>query len=191
MGLDEPAPVIDPYELSVAADGDLLAQVACGHRVDGLLELDVVIGMHDTLAPGGSVEALSHQSAQSGLLFSLEDAKRGLVRGPMDACAGLGKAPANRLALDVIAVDPALSPEEALPQVGNASLNVRFSLCVTHVGRVDDEAAMAGVLLEGPLKDGIVAVGTSDGVSQIVQDKASHDAAEELPGVFEPIHELL
>jgi hypothetical protein len=190
MCLDEPAPVVDPYELSVAADGDLLTQVACGHRVDGLLKLDVVIGMHDALAPGGSVEALSYQRAQSGLLLFLEDTKRRLARRPMDACAGLGKAPANCLALDVIAVDPALSPEEALPQVGDTSFNVRFSLCVTHVGRIDDEAAMAGVLLEGPLKDGIVPVGTSDGVPQIVQDKASHDAAEKLPGVFEPIDEV-
>lgn len=63
MGFDQPSLQEDAHQGAISANGDLLAEVASGDRVDGLLELDVMVWMDLALGPVRGVEALAHQRA--------------------------------------------------------------------------------------------------------------------------------
>ena len=55
---------------------------------------------------------------------------------------------------------------------------------------IDDEVPVAGVLLEGALEDGVVAIGLDDRGAQIVEDDSAGGTAEEGPGVLEAVDEV-
>lgn len=61
MRLDQPSLKEDAHQEAISTDGDLLAEVASGDRVDGLLELDVMVWMDLALGPVRGIEALAHQ----------------------------------------------------------------------------------------------------------------------------------
>ena len=65
----------------------------------------------------------------------------------------------TRLPAHVLEVDPLLAAKEVLAQVLHVSLHLRLARGVAHHGRVDHEAAVGGVLVEGALEDRIVAIG--------------------------------
>ncbi len=158
VGLDELALDVDAHQLAVAADPDAFADVTGRNGVEGLLELDVVVGVDLALGPRGRIEALAAKGLERGLLDVLEDDQGALAGGAVDALARDLETPADRLALDVVAIDPLLAAEEALPQVLDSALDVGLALGVAGHGGVDHEAAMAGVLVEGALEDRVVTV---------------------------------
>ena len=95
-----------------------------------------------------------------------------------------------RLALHVIAIEPALAAEEAFAQVGDVALDGGLALGVAGEGGVDHEAAVAGVLGEGALEEGLVAVGLGDGGFEVVQDDPGGHPVEEGPRVLEPLDQI-
>jgi len=109
----------------------------------------------------------------------------------VDPSASHLETPSGGFALHVLGVDPALPPEEVLPNVGHHALDMRLSRRVTNHGRIDDEASMLGVLAEGPLEDRIVAIGLGDGRGQVVFDDAGGHPTKELPGCFQAIDHVL
>ena len=124
VGLDELALDVDANQLAVAADPDAFADVTGGNGVEGLLELDVVIGVDLALGPDGGIEALGVKGTKRRSLRVLEDDEGPLAGGAVDALARGLEAPADRLALDVVAINPVLAAEEALTQILDAALDV-------------------------------------------------------------------
>jgi len=61
MGLDHLPLEEDAHQGTIAANGDRLAEVACRDRVDGPLELDVMVRMNLALGPVRGVEAFTRQ----------------------------------------------------------------------------------------------------------------------------------
>ena len=124
VGLDELALDVDADQLAVAADPDAFADVTGGNGVEGLLELDVVIGVDFALGPHGRIESLAAEGLERGLLCVLEDDQGALAGGAVHALACGLEAPADRLALNVVAIDPLLAAEEALAQILDPALDV-------------------------------------------------------------------
>jgi hypothetical protein len=109
----------------------------------------------------------------------------------MDPCARDFEAPADGLTLDVIEVEEVFASEEVVSHVGDLALDVRLPLRMVDRGGIDDEASVLGVVVEGPLEDGIVAVGLRDRALDVVEDDASADTVEELPGRLEAVDDGL
>ncbi len=191
VGLDELALEVDAHQGSIPAHEDFLAPERSRHRVESLAELDVVIRVDAALGPMGRVEPRFLQRQKGGLLLLFEDDQGRLVGGAVIPRAGGLQAPTDRLALHVFGVQPVLTAEEVFPYVGDLPLDVGLSLRVVGGGRIDDEAPMPGVLGEGPLEVGLVAIGLGDSALQIVHDAASRDPAEELPGVLQAVDHLI
>ncbi len=89
--------------------------------------------------------------------------------------------------LDMLPIKPRLAAEEALADIRHAPLDVGFAGGIGRPGRIDHEAPTAGVLFEGPLEDGVVAIRLRDGCPQVVDDDAPGDAPEEEPGVLQAV----
>ena len=169
MGFDQGAVHVDPYEPGVTSDPGGSTHVGVGHGVQGLVEADVMVGVDLVLAPVGRVEAFAFEGKEMGLLDVLEDGQGPLAGGAVDpGTCGL-ETPAQRLALDMLQVQPGLASEEAFPDVGDASLDVRLSRWIPGPGGIDDEAPVPGVVLEGALEDRVVTVGLGDGRLQVVE----------------------
>jgi len=143
------------------------------------------------LGPRGRIEALAAQGLERGLLRILENDQGALAGGAMDALACGLEAPAARLALDVVAIDPLLAAEEALPQILDPALDVGFALGVAGHGGIDHEAAMAGVLGEGALEDRVATVRLRDRGLEVVEHDSAWDTSEEVPGVLQTLDQVL
>lgn len=63
MGLDQLTAEVDAHQVAISADGDLLAMILGGNRVEGLVELDMMIGMNAALGPMWRIEAFTNQRA--------------------------------------------------------------------------------------------------------------------------------
>src|SRR5690606_22463282 len=98
--------------------------------------------------------------------------------------------PAQGVALDVGGVEPGLAAEEALAHVLDVALDVGLARGMPRDGGIDDEAPVAGVLVEGALKDGIVAVRLADGGFEVVEDDTRRHATEEAPGRFDSVDQV-
>ena len=186
MDLDQLAVEIDPDEARVAADVDLGADVAGRDGVEGPLELDVVIGVDGALGPGRPIEGLGRQRQERGLLLGLEHDARGAARGAVEAGAGQVAAPAHRLGLHVVEIAEDLAPEEVLADVRDAPLDLRLPGGVPRDRRVDEEAAVLGVLEEDPVDLGRVAIGARDDGLEIVDHEPAHHALKEGPRRLQP-----
>jgi hypothetical protein len=187
---DDLALDVDPRELRVATDPDLPAHVSGWRRVEGLLELDVVVGVDLALLPHGRVKAFALEREQRWLLHLLEDGEGALSGGAVGPLSGGLEAPAHGLALDMVAVQPRLTPEEALPDVGYLSFDVRLAGRVLRNRGVDHEVSVTGVLGEGALEDGVVAIGLGDGGLEVVDDYTARNSAKEDPGVLESLDQI-
>ena len=169
----------------MSADIDPLAQVAMGHRVEGVAEADVVIGMDRHLRPARRIEAGAAQRLEGRALDGLEDLERPPACGAVDAAPRRLHAPAADLALGVIAVEEGLAAEEALAHIGDLALDVGFAGGHDRRRGVDDEAAMPAVLLEDATEDRVVAIGLADRGPHGIEDDPRGHTAEERPGVLE------
>lgn len=191
VGLDQLPPEEDADQRTITADGDWLADVACGDRVGRLQELDMMIGMDLALGPARGVEAFSHQRTERRLLLFLEDGEGTAPGGAVDPGAGDLETPSGRFALHVLGVEEALTPKEVLADVGHHALDMRLPRRVANHGRIDDEASVLRVLTEGPLEDRVVAIGLGDGRRQVVFDDAGGHPAKELPSCFQAVDHIL
>jgi hypothetical protein len=99
-------------------------------------------------------------------------------------------APADDLALHVVAIEPGLPAKEALAYVGDLSLHVWLALRMTGHGGVDHEATVTGVLREGALEGRVVAIRLGDGRFEVVQHHARRDPAEVRPRVLEALDQV-
>ena len=190
VGLDALAVDVDAHELRIATHPHLLPHVASGNRVEALSELDVVVRVDFGLGPHGRVEAPGYERPQLRFLLVLEDDQGAPSGGAVRALAGNLDAPADGLALDMVAIEPRLAAEEALAQVLHVALDDGLSRGVANNGGVDDEAPVRGVLGEGALEDGIVAVGLGDRCLEIVEHGPGGHAAKEGPGLLEPCDQV-
>jgi len=73
MRLDQFSRDVDAHQLAVGADPHGVADVAGGHRVEGFLEADVMVGMDLTLAPVRRIEPLLGERQQRRPLEIFED----------------------------------------------------------------------------------------------------------------------
>lgn len=64
MDLDQLTLEEDAHQRTISADGDCLATILGGNRVERLAELDMLIGMNAALGPARSIEPFSAQRAQ-------------------------------------------------------------------------------------------------------------------------------
>jgi hypothetical protein len=190
MGLDELAPAVDAHQGPIPAGGDRPAQVAMRGRVQGLEELDMVVGMNNALSPGGGIEALADDRLQGSLLDLFENRQRTLAGRAMQAGAGGAQTPTDHLALDVVAVAPLFASEERVPHVGYVALDLRLRRWHGDRCGIDDEAAVGSILRKRALKERIVAIGACDGVAHVVEHDAGNDAAKELPGILETLDHI-
>lgn len=71
------------------------------------------------VSPVGCIEAFSDQGLQGRLLDGFEDRQWSFARRSVATGAGHLETPAERFALDVIAVAPGLTGEEAVACIGN------------------------------------------------------------------------
>ena len=186
MDFDQLAVEIDPDQARVAADVDLGADVAGRDGVEGPLELDVVIGVDGALGPGGRIEGLGPQRQERGLLLGLEHDARGAARGAVEAGAGQVAAPGHGAGLHVVEIAEDLAPEEILADIRDPALDLGFSGRVPRHGRVDEEAAVLGVLEEDPVDLGRVAIGARDDGLEIVDHEPAHHALKEGPRRLQP-----
>ncbi len=67
--------------------------------------------------------------------------------------SGRFPAPLNHPVLNVVAIAPFFAPEEGLPYIGDIPLGVRLPRGMPDDGRIDREATVAGVLVEGTLEE--------------------------------------
>jgi len=183
--LDELVPGEDAHQPRVAANRHRLADVAGGDGVERPGELDVMIGMDLALAPLRRVEGGALEWPEGGLLRLEEDLEGTPSRRAVEALAGHVLAPATRLALTVLDVDPRFSAEEALTHVLNGPLHRPLAGRMAGQGGVDREATMVGVLGEGALEDRVVTAGPGDRRLHVVDDEASRYATEGFPRGFE------
>ncbi len=119
VDLDQRAAVIDAHEAGVGPDLHALMQVARRHRVQGAVELDVVIAMDGGPGPRRPIEGCRRQREQRRLLDRLEHDARHLAGGAMHARAGQVPAPEDRAALNVGDVEEGLPAEEVLAGIGD------------------------------------------------------------------------
>ena len=87
-------------------------------------------------------------------------------------------------------VEPLFAPEEVLAHIGDRPLDVGLARRIPGSGRIQHEAPVASILLEGALEDGIVAIGPAHGRLEVVQNEANRHAPKELPGVLQSVEEL-
>ncbi len=189
MDLDQLAMVVDPDEAGIAADLDALAQVARGHGVQRVAELDVMIGMDGGLRPRRAIKGRGRERQERRLLHRLEHDARDLARGAVHAGAGDVAAPADGARLHLGQVAEGLAAEEILAAVGNPALHFRFSRRVADDGGVDDEAPVLRVLEKHAVDPGRVAIGAGDDGLEIVLDEALDHAAEEHPGALQAVED--
>lgn len=64
MGLDQLSLEVDAHQRTIPADSNLLAAILGGNRVEGLAELNMVIGMNAALGPVRRIEPVTDQRAQ-------------------------------------------------------------------------------------------------------------------------------
>ena len=195
MGLDEPAVLVDAHQLAVGPHGDRplglgRAAVLVGHRVQSVLVAHVEVGVDEQFGPVRGVKALLLKRLEPGLLQHLELFEGPLAGGAVDPQPRHAGAPAQRRLLGVLETGERLTAEEAVSHVGHLALDVGLSLGMAGHGRVDDEPAVPGVLLEGSLEGRIVAVRLDDGRLEVVDDRAVGHAAEELPGVLQTLDQI-
>jgi hypothetical protein len=157
VDLDQLAVLVDAHEAGIAADLDALAEIAGGHRVERMTELDVVIGMHRGLRPRGAIKRLGGQRQEGRLLHGLEHHAGDLARSAVHARTGDVAAPPDGARLDLGQVPEGLPAEEVLAAIRNAALHFRFPRRVADDGGVDDEAAILRVLQEHAVDTGRVA----------------------------------
>ena len=184
VDLDQASLVIDVHQLAVGADLHLLPRRAevRGHRVEGLLALDVVVGMHLEGAPVGDLVGFPVPGEQ-GVAFLLLEYQEGLAAGgAVDAPAGHLPAPPGGLGPDVGQAVEAGPLEEALPGVGHAPLHLGLVFGVAHPGRIGEEAPALGVLQKAPGQHRIQRVRSHHGGGEVVDDQVPGHAAEEGPG---------
>lgn len=196
MCFDELTCQVDAHQLPVATDGHLLALgertlVPMRNRIQCVAKTNVVIGMHLRLGPLGRVESLAGDGLEGSLLVRLELHEGLLARRAVNASARHGGAPANNLALDVLAVEPLLTAEEVVAHVLNLSLHVRLAGRMACDRGVDDEATVFRVLVEGALKAWVVTVGLRDCRFEVVDDDTRRHAAEIVPGLFETLDQVV
>lgn len=184
--LDEFALGVDAHELAVAADRNLLAEVASRHGVERLLELDVVVGVDGALGPARRVVALAGQRQELVSLLVLEDDQGPLARGTMNPRAGGLEAPAYSFLLDMVAVAPGLASEEAVADVGDLALDERLPGRHPRRGRIDGEAPVGGVFLKRTMEERVVAIRLGDRALEVFDDQAAGDTPKEGPGILEP-----
>lgn len=187
MDLDQLTPEKDPHQRTISADGDLLAAILGGNRVEGIAELDMVIGMNATLGPARSIEPFTAQRAQGRLLLFLEDRQWPVPGGTVNPGAGNFQTPAGCFALNVLGIDKVFAPEEAVPDVGHLSLDEWLSRRMVRSCWIDHEAAVLGVLAERSLEDRIIAVSLDDGGLKVIEDDPNADPVKELPGRLQAV----
>src|ERR1043165_5240832 len=95
--------------------------------------------------------AVSHTHVSA--LDLLKDLKGSLPRGAVNASARGLAHPRECARLDMGEIAPGFAAKEALAHIGHPALDVRFACRHAHGRGIDDEAAMARVLLHRPLKD--------------------------------------
>ena len=76
--------------------------------------------------------------------------------------------------------------QEALPDVGDVSLDFRLVPGMAHAGRVGNEAPVLAVLEEAACDVWTQGVGPGHGGREVVEYQVAGDAAEEGPGRFQP-----
>lgn len=190
IGPRQLATAVGAHELAVGAHPYGAPDVLRGQGVQRLVELDVVVRVDFALLPRRRIETLGDERAERSLLEGGEDDQRLLPGGPVATLARHLGAPANGVAAHVIQVEPRLAAKETLANVLDVAFHLRLAGGMTHHGRVDHEAAVRGVLVEGALEDRIVAVGLGHRRPQIVDDDPPRHAAEVFPGVLEALDEI-
>lgn len=191
MDLDQLTPEEDAHQRTISADGDLLAAIIKGNRVEGIDELDMLIGMNAARGPARSIEPFTAQRAQRRLLLFLEDRQWPAPGGAVDPGAGNFQTPAGCFALNVRGIDEVFTPEEAVPDVGYLSLDEWLSRWMVCSCWIDHEAAVLGVLGERSLEDRIIAVSLDDGGLKVIEDDPNADPVKELPGRLQAVDHIL
>lgn len=80
--------------------------------------------------------------------------------------------------------------EEVLPEVGNTPFDLGLSGGIPGPGGIDDNAPVAGILIEGPLEDRVVAVSLHDGRFHVVHREATRHTREPKPGVLQTVDDV-
>jgi hypothetical protein len=193
MDLHEFAAAIELHETAVATDFQLRPRWAGArrHRVERLVEADVVVRMDGHRLPRRHVVDDAVVGQQLRLLLRFEDLARELAGCAMDAKAGNLPAPALGLLAAVLQVAEAASLKEAFSHVLDAALDVRLVARPPDPGRVDEEAAFLRVLEEAAGRPWLQGVRSRDGRREVVDDESPGDAAEEPPGGLQPFDALL
>lgn len=95
------------------------------------------------------------------------------------------QAPGDDAALDMIAIAPLFATKEVFADIRDATLYPRLARGMAHRRRIEDEAAMRGVLVEDALKDRVVAIRLRHGRGEIVDHQTPRHTTEEEPGVLQ------
>src|SRR5207248_2737949 len=92
---------------------------------------------------------------------------------------------------DVIEVDERATLPETLLDVLDVALNLGFILRMTHTRRVDQEATRLAVFEKSARRSWLQQVRSRDRRGKVIQHQAVWRPAEEAPGVFESVDDLV
>src|SRR5450432_728744 len=142
MHFDELRAEVDLHLRLVGADADVLAQIAIGHRVERVGDLNVMIGMDlRSRDPRRHVEGRFGRREHRRLLDRLEHLAWDATGGAVHARASDLAAPVLGAAACVVQVDEGLAVEPALTHVRHLILDARLVLRRTDASRVHEDAA--------------------------------------------------
>ncbi len=145
VGLDQLSAVIDLHQLGVGTDLDLGADVVPGHRIQGLVDLEVVVPVHLGVLEHRHVVVGRHRQQPCGFL-GVEDLQGPGLGGAVDPHPRLLRAPGHGPGLGVLQVQEGLAGEEVPAHVLHDALHPRLVLRGADPGRVGAESRMRRVV---------------------------------------------
>ena len=144
--------------------------------------------MHPSVAPVGDLVGITIPRQQGVALPVLEDYEELAAGG---AVAAQPSHLQHNCGADVGQPVEIAAVEEALPDVGPASLHLGLVLGMLHPRRIDDESPALGVFQESPSEPGVEGVGFHHRGGEIVDRQVMGYPAEEGPGRLRPGDDLL
>ena len=189
MCLDELDVVINSDQAAVSPYGYGFSEIRIGHRVEGVPEADVMVGMHLGFRPDRHVEPVSRQRFQM-LLFFFQKRLQGSFPGrAVDAEACHVPAPFVGLFLRMVAVRERFALEKVLPDIRNLTFHRGLCFRMTDRSRIDDKTAVFGVLKEDLIEDRLIPVRFHHGGLHVIEDDAPRHAAERVPCRLDPLNQ--
>ena len=157
---------------------------AGGQRVEGAVDLGVVIASDLGLSPQRHIIGCGGWWAQHGFLLGLEVLERPAPGGGMRSDAIIIETPVMGMVASGLEVVETFAGEAVLASRGNGALDACFVASPSNPRGVDVKASGLGVLEEGGIDEGVEGVGLLHNGGGVIRQQHFEDPAVECPSDF-------